>query len=154
MILYRLSHQKYKDDLSGTGAALIGGRWNQKETKIIYTSSSKALSIVEILVHVPADGIPDDYCMISIEIPDNSPIQTVKLNTLPTDWNKFPRIGATQNIGTEFIRKNKFLALQVPSAVVPGEFNYLLNPAHPDFKKVKIKGTETFNFDPRLFHDH
>lgn len=150
MIVYRLSKAKYSNDLSGKGAELAGGRWNSKGTAFIYTGQSIALCMAEVAVHIPLGIIPSDYELITLEIPDNE-ILELKKQDLPEDWKSLPNSYASQSIGDEFVKNGKFLILKVPSAVVQGEFNYLINPQHPKIKKVKIKKTESFSFDHRLF---
>ena len=151
MIVYRLCKVKYADDLSGIGAELTGGRWNHKGTRILYTSDSRALCTAEIAVHIPIGLIPKDYFLITIEIPDEIVIKQINLESLPKNWKDFPYNGATQKIGEDFVSKGNFPVLKVPSAVVQGDFNYLINPTHEDFKKIKIKSKELFSFDERLF---
>ncbi len=151
MIVFRLAKQKYSDDLSGIGAKLTGGRWNNKGTTVLYTSDSRALCTAEIAVHMPIGLIPKDYFIITIEIPDIIPFAQIDRKALPKKWDDFPYSSITQNIGEDFISKREFLALKVPSAVVQGDYNYLLNPLHKDFEKVKLIRRERFNFDKRLF---
>lgn len=150
MIVYRLSKAQYSNDLSGKGAELAGGRWNSKGTTLIYTGQSIALSMAEVAVHISLGIIPPDYELISLEIPDNE-IYELKKQDLPEDWKSFPNSYASQSIGDDFVKNGKFLTLKVPSAVVQGEFNYLINPRHPKISKVKIKKIESFSFDQRLF---
>jgi RES domain-containing protein len=151
MIVYRLSKSKYSKDLSGTGAEKTGGRWNSKGNALIYTSSSRALCVTEIAVHTPLGIIPKDYELISIEIPGKAPVLEIKLTDLPPDWKAFPHVHSTRMFGDDFIAAGKFLILKAPSAVVQGDFNYLINPKHPDCAKVKIISIEPFQFDERLF---
>lgn len=151
MIVYRLSKEKYSNDLSGAGAELSGGRWNHKGTRILYTSDSRALCTAEIAVHFPVGLIPKDYHLITIEIPDQIKIQELDIRLLSDSWRDFPYSGVTQEIGEEFILKGENLVLKVPSAVVQGDFNYLINPNHKDLKEIKIIGAEPFSFDKRLF---
>jgi RES domain-containing protein len=151
MNVYRLSKEQYVDDLTGVGAELTGGRWNHKGAKILYTSDSRALCTAEIAVHTPIGLIPKDYFLITIEIPKEIEIQEINLAMLPRNWRGFPYDRATQEIGKDFITKGEYLILKVPSAVVKGDFNYLINPAHKDFRKIKIRGKERFSFDERLF---
>ncbi len=151
MIVFRLAKEKYSHDLSGNGAFKTGGRWNSKGTAMVYTSDSRALCTAEIAVHTPLGLLPSDYEIITIEIPDSIKIKTLTKDKLPSDWNSIPHPGSTQEIGDEFIKQNKSAVLKVPSAVVQGDFNYLLNPKHSDFRKVKIKKAEPFGFDDRLF---
>ena len=151
MIVYRLSKSKYASDLSGKGAEKIGGRWNSKGIALVYTSESRALCTTEIAVHTPLGNLPFGYELITIEIPDEIPIKEVSSADLPLEWKSIPHSPASQKIGNCFVAEGKFMVLKVPSVVVPGDFNYLLNPAHAEFYKVKIKSVEPFNFDERLF---
>lgn len=151
MIVFRLSKLSYINDLSGYGAEKAGGRWNSKGIPVLYTSASRALAVVEIAVHVPFGIIPTNYYVATIELPDNAGILKINMTDLPTNWNTNPFIKATQKIGDDFIKKNEHLILQVPSATVVGDYNYLVNPRHPDFNKVQLKTKEAFVFDSRLF---
>jgi RES domain-containing protein len=151
MIVYRLSKQAYCNDLSGYGAEKTGGRWNSKGVAVLYTAASRALAVVEIAVHTPFGIIPTDYYLTTIEIPDDVDILKVNIPDISANWNRHPFTKATQLIGDNFIKSNSYLILQVPSATVIGDHNYLINPRHPDFSKVRIKSTELFEFDARLF---
>lgn len=150
MIVYRLSRSAYAHDLTGRGAELSGGRWNSRGVPMLYTSDSRALCTAEIAVHVPLGIIPDDYQLVTIELPDDD-FTTIKTISLPVDWRTFPNSGSTQKTGDKFIADNAFLALKVPSAVVQGDFNYLINPRHKSFSLVKILRIEPYAFDERLF---
>jgi len=150
MIVYRLSRTKYAGDLSGKGAEISGGRWNSKGIAMIYTGQTIALCMAEVAVHIPFGIIPMDYELITLEIPDDE-IFELKKSKLPDDWKALPNAYSTQIIGDEFVKKSKHMILKVPSVVVQGEFNLLINPNHPKIKKVKIKKTQTFSFDQRLF---
>jgi RES domain-containing protein len=151
MKVYRLTKKKYLNDLSGTGAEIAGGRWNYKGTKVVYTAESRALCTAEIAVHTPFGVVPDDYYLMTINIPDTIKIESIQVDKLPEDWKKFPNKRKTQDLGEEFIKKRKYLVLKAPSAVVQGDFNYLINPNHKDIDKIKILGKEKFDFDERLF---
>ena len=151
MIVFRLCKSKYAADLSGKGAELTGGRWNSKGTPLLYTSRSRALCTVEIAVHTPLGNIPDDYCLVTIEIPDNIPVLKLNLSELPMDWNVFPHSHNTQLLGDRFVASARYTVMQVPSAIVQGEFNFLINPASSESKRITIKDTEPFLFDSRLF---
>ena len=151
MRVYRLSKKKYCRDLSGKGAELAGGRWNSRGNAMLYTSDSRALCTTEIAVHMPLGIIPEDYYLTIIEISDKAKIFEIDPKQLPSDWNTFPHAHFTQEIGDRFINENEFLVLKVPSAVVQGDFNYLINPHHKDIRFIKIIDTEEFSFDKRLF---
>ena len=152
MIVYRLSRRKYKSELSGKGAAIRGGRWNLKGTEIVYTSSSRALAMAEILVHFTLQDLPDDYFMLVIYVPDSIPQYHIRENQLPSLWNLFPYCKGPQNTVEEILQERKYGVLQVPSAVVKGDFNYLIDPIHKDFKLIRIVDEEKFPFDKRMVY--
>ncbi|HEY2583963.1 MAG TPA: RES domain-containing protein [Mucilaginibacter sp.] len=151
MIVYRLCKQAHINDLSGRGAEMNGGRWNNKGLPALYTACSRALAVLEVAVHVPLGIIPINYYMIAIEIPDGLSISKINIANLPGNWNRNPIVKATQYIGDDFLKSNAHLILQVPSATVPGDYNYIINPAHPDFTRLKIVESQPFEFDSRLF---
>ncbi len=151
MIVYRLGNEKYKNDLSGKGAEKVGARWNSKGLAVVYTSESRALCTTEIAVRTPLGNIPVDYFLTIIEIPASIEIGEIKPSDLPRDWKSIPHPHSTQLVGDKFITAGKLLVLKVPSAVVQGDFNYLINPAHKLMSKIKIIKTERFEFDERLF---
>ena len=148
MIVYRLSKKIYAQDLSGKGAEISGARWNSKGHAVLYTGHSIALCVAEIAVHIPLGILPFDYVLVHIEVPENSIFEPKKL---PKNWNVFPHPNETQKLGDTFLKDNKNLVMKVPSAAVQGEFNFLLNPKHEDFDKVKVVKVEEFSFDKRLF---
>jgi RES domain-containing protein len=151
MIVYRLSKQEYYKDLSGGGAEKNGGRWNGRGNPALYTAGSRALAVLEVAVHVPFGIIPTDYYMVIIDVPEGLSMTTLEISELPKDWNRNPIARSTQYIGDDFLKANKHVVLQVPSATVKGDHNYIINPQHPDFKSVTIISTEPFEFDSRLF---
>ncbi len=151
MIVFRLTRTKFKFDLSGKGAELAGGRWNSVGIPVVYTAESRALAALEVAVHMQLNGVPEDYLMITIFIPDTAIRQEIQRKDLPFDWKAFPENRYTQFLGDKFFKENLHLALKVPSAVIQGDHNILLNPYHPDFSKVKVVSTEPFEFDQRLF---
>jgi RES domain-containing protein len=151
MRVYRICKAQYAHDLSGTGAERTGGRWNKRGTPMVYTSGSRALCVAEIAVHLPLGIIPKDFMVLTIEIPDSLPIGEIFESKLPKDWNSIPHGEETQETGEDFCRKLKYAVLKVPSAVVEGEFNFLINPRHPDAAKIRVKEVKPFSFDPRLF---
>jgi RES domain-containing protein len=150
MIVFRLSSMRYAEDLSGKGAELYGGRWNSIGTPIIYSASSRALAMAEVAVHLHYQKIPNDMMMIELYLPEDF-MTSIPLNQLHGDWENFPYSMQTQFIGDDFIKKNKLLGLKVPSAVVKGDFNFLINPRHEEIKKVKVVNISPFRFDSRIF---
>ena len=148
MILYRLSTAKWAKDISGEGSRLFGGRFNPKGMAALYTSENISLCILEILVRASKITIPDDYTLITLEIPETK-IDEIHLKKLKKDWASETQY--TQGIGEDFLKNNAALCLKVPSAIVPLEHNFILNPAHKEFKKVSLQSTELLLLDKRLF---
>jgi RES domain-containing protein len=130
------------------GASLYGGRWNHKGTQVIYTAESYALCALEVLVN--EDELANDYVSISIEIPDDLAITSLSVADLPPGWDSNPSPDATAEIGTDWAKRLSTAVLSVPSAVIPRERNYMLNPAHPDFARIRFASPEPFYFDDRL----
>ncbi|MGI8598118.1 MAG: RES family NAD+ phosphorylase [Chitinophagaceae bacterium] len=150
MIVYRLSRGKYHLDLSGKGAELYGGRWNSKGVAMLYTSQSRALAFAEVAIHIPVSIVPKDYFLISINTSEKASILKLAEKDMPADWRSNPHSNSTQKIGDQFIVESKYLIFQVPSAIVPGDFNFLINPNHSLIKEVTIKYVEPFEFDNRF----
>jgi RES domain-containing protein len=151
MIVYRLCKKEYINDLSGYGAEMNSGRWNGKGTPALYTSGSRAFAMLEVAVHVPFGIRPINYYMITIEIPEEAEITKINTTDLPENWNRNPFARSTQYMGDDFLKANIDLVLQVPSATVTGDYNYIINPRHSDLKSLKIISAEPFEFDSRLF---
>ncbi|MGM0943958.1 MAG: RES family NAD+ phosphorylase [Bacteroidota bacterium] len=151
MRVFRLMRKKYGIALSGKGAALSGNRWNSKGTEIIYSADSRALAMAEVAVHLSLSILPKDYAMVEIDIPDSISIASLSVEKLPENWNGFPHLLDTQLVGDDFVSEQKSCVLKVPSAVVPGDFNFLINLFHPEFSQIQIVDQEDFPFDRRLF---
>jgi RES domain-containing protein len=133
---------------SGDGAAKTGGRWNSRGVPVVYASSTKSLAALETLVHLNPP-VPFKYVAFRLQF-DDTLIENVPLNRLPADWRVEPPPPSTKAIGDAWLREVRSAVLALPSVIVPGELNYLLNPAHPAFKKISISKPERFAFDPRL----
>lgn len=134
---------------SGEGALKFGGRWNSIGTPLVYSSDSLALAAIEILTGGIPTGLLEKYVKIPIDF-DGSLAETLAVSDLPKEWCRYPPGHKTQSIGDTWVRGMKSVLLKVPSVVIKEEFNYLINPAHPDFKKLLIGKPEAFSFDPRL----
>lgn len=151
MIVFRLSKSKFAGDLTGKGAEISGGRWNSKGTAMVYTSESRALCTTEVAVHTPLGNVPLDYVLVSIDIPEDITIQELQLSEIPSDWKSFPHSHSTQEIGDNFVNSGKSAVMKVPSAVVQGDHNYLINPNHKESVQIKFISSEPFSFDQRMF---
>ena len=151
MEAFRLSREKFATILSGKGAAIKGARWNSIGVELIYCASNRSLAMAEVAVHLTLATLPDDYVMLTLFIPDEISIQKLNQTDLPANWNTFPHSASTQVFGDRFVAENKFCILQVPSAVTQGDFNFLINPYHPECIGIQIINTEKFPFDRRIF---
>lgn len=153
MLLYRISKTKYAKDLSGEGARKAGGRWNVKGTPVIYASDSTALATLEALIHTPLNLAPKKMSITCFEIPDNIKIDFLLPAKLPKNWSRYPAPIELAEMGTRWAGKGNSAALRVPSSVTPGGegCNYILNPAHQDFSKIKIISVSPYKFDARVY---
>jgi RES domain-containing protein len=151
MIVFRLAREPFAHTLSGKGAAMRGARWNSPGVELIYTAENRSLAMAEVAVHLTLATLPTDFRMISIEIPDDIAIQTIPVEVLPADWNIFPHPASTQKTGDKFVAEGLCAVLKIPSVVTDGDYNYLLNPLHPDFGRIKIVEVKKFAFDGRVF---
>lgn len=148
---YRITTSKRSTTaFTGEGAAKVGGRWNSVRSKVVYTSSSLSLAMLEMLVHLSDYAtLEKSYVFIPVEIPGGL-IDTVDTESLPIGWDSGTILGATQRIGDDWLAKGTSAVLAVPSAVVPYELNYVINPQHLDFPKISIGTPQSLVFDSRL----
>jgi RES domain-containing protein len=148
--VWRLCRKPYAaESFSGEGTRLYGGRWSPVGLRVAYSSESRSLAALEVLVNArdPELLFAQRWTMISATIPDEL-IERPK--RVPDSWRATPYGAETQAFGANWARLGHHAALRVPSSVVLGEFNYLLNPAHPDFARITIARPESFDFDSRL----
>jgi RES domain-containing protein len=145
---YRLCSKRHPSK-SGKGAALNGGRWNPTGTEVIYASSSAALCLVEVVVHLAAE-LPDDYVLTEIHIPETVPIESVPDDKLPANWDALTDQPEPQEFGGRWARELRACVLSVPSCIVPTERNFVINPAHADFAAIQFLPPQPFSFDHRL----
>jgi RES domain-containing protein len=146
--VFRIANSSHADDLSGEGAYLFGGRWNSEGVRMLYTSESSSLSILEVLAYVSNKTFVTKE-IVTIKIPDDS-LREVTLDSLDDDWNNIPANEYTKQIGDVWVKSMESLALIVPSVINPRERNILINPLHPLFSEVEIVSKEVFSFDSRL----
>jgi RES domain-containing protein len=147
MDVYRISLTKWADSLTASG---MSGRWNSKGKRIIYTAESRSLACLENVVHRSGEGLQELFSVMVIRIPDGLKIKSISLRSLPPEWNQSVRCAECREKGNAWLESTETAVLKVPSALVLNEFNYLLNPLHPDFGKVRLMRTEPFAFDARL----
>lgn len=149
MIVYRISNAAYSDDISGTGAKINGARWNSKGVPALYTSQFISLAILEMLVNTNFKDYAIPLDLMYIHFPEKPSLAVIDLKNLKNNWTT--DLEYTRYIGDEFVKQKESLVLKVPSAVIQEEYNYIANPLHPDFKKIKIHKTKSFWPDDRLF---
>ncbi len=133
----------------GEGARLYGGRWNSPGTRMVYTSSTFSLAMLEILVNLQEARLLSSYSLIFADF-DDALVERLDRSVLPDGWRAYPAPSELQRIGDEWVRSQRNAVLEIPSVIVERESNYLLNPAHPDFSSVVIGEPEPFTFDERL----
>jgi RES domain-containing protein len=147
MQVFRIALAKYAEKLSSSGRA---ARWNPNEVEMIYTASSRSLACLENVVHRNQIGLNQAFKVMTIEIPDDIRIIQLDIKKLPADWTEFQNMPITQAIGADWIQDQKSAVLKVPSSIISAEYNYLINPLHPDFKSIKLLKSEVFIFDRRI----
>jgi RES domain-containing protein len=152
MRVWRICKAKFATAaFSGEGARLYAGRWNPVGTRMVYTSPSLALAAMEFFVHLDPGVAPDDLVSIAALVPSGrAAVTRIEIEDLPSDWRATDH-PALQQIGADLISANRSLALEVPSVGVEGEWNMLLNPAHPTFPKIILESPQPFHFDQRMF---
>ena len=146
MIVYRIARAKYAYKLI---PPFMNNRWNSNQYQVLYASWSRSLACLENLVHKSGEMLSDDYCCMHIEIPDDISIEEITLDSLPLDW-KSPQSSFCKVLGEAWLNQAETAALRVPSSLIEEEFNFLINPLHPNFNRIKIQDVKSFLFDHRL----
>jgi RES domain-containing protein len=149
MILYRIGKTKFAHDITGTGAKLNGGRWNHEGVPCVYCAGSRALSLLEYSAHVTLDTIPKFLSFTSLDVPDEL-VHTLKKSKLPQNWNAWPHPKGARDFGTNLLLQNKHAVIRFPSAIIPEEFIYTINPLHIKMKFIKIVDVKGYAYDARL----
>ncbi len=147
MVCFRICSSRHPAN-DGEGSRLYGGRWNHKGTAVLYAAASIALCALEVLVN--SEELANDYVYTLIDIPDEVSIKSWDAANLPPQWDSAVATNETKDLGTKWARDAQTAVLILPSAVIPLEQNFLLNPAHPDFKKIRFELPIPFAFDRRL----
>lgn len=150
IVAWRIVHRRFaKIAFTGEGARHFGGRWNSPGRHVVYTAQSQSLAALEILVHLDSEKLLRHYLAIPVTIPPHL-IERLSLSSLPENWRAYPAPRSVRAIGDAWLGRSSSPVLQVPSVVIPSEFNFLLNPAHPRFPKLRLGKPVPFLFDPRL----
>ncbi|MCU0348898.1 MAG: RES family NAD+ phosphorylase [Saprospiraceae bacterium] len=147
MHVYRIVLEKWSQSLTASGQA---ARWNSPGRFVLYTAGSRALACLENVVHRNSRGLNQLFKTMVIAVPDDVLVLKISEADLPDGWHEFNNYHITQQLGDEWLDGMKSAVLAVPSAIIPAEQNFLFNPQHPDFQKIKLLQTEDFVFDPRI----
>ncbi|MDY7001667.1 MAG: RES family NAD+ phosphorylase [Thermodesulfobacteriota bacterium] len=149
--VYRIFASRFsKTAMSGIEAERAGGRWNSPSRPVVYASGSLCLAVLEILVNVDdAELVLDSFSYIEAKLPKDIPMTRVEDKALPLDWRAYEHPWCKE-MGDAWLAKAETAVLMVPSAVLPQESNYLLNPVHPDFAGLRALAPRPIDFDPRL----
>jgi RES domain-containing protein len=147
MNVFRITTDQWSKSLTASG---YPARWSAKGRFVIYTAGSRALACLENLVHRSGEGTNALYKVMIIEMPDSISMEVLEESTLKRDWHTIDNYSYCQSLGGKWLNDSASAVLRVPSVVIKKEFNYLINPNHPDFNKIKLAGNEDFDFDKRF----
>lgn len=151
MRVFRVCRKPFaRAPLDGRGGLFVSGRWHTARHLVTYASESLALASLEVLVHCDADLLPTDLIAIEILIPRTVKLAELSVSRLPRTWRKYPGSASLQRLGDAWLNLSRGCVLRVPSAIVPTESNFLINPRHPDMAKISVVRKFDFRFDPRL----
>jgi RES domain-containing protein len=149
-LAYRIVKARHaRSAFSGEGARVAGGRWNLPGSSAVYASASLALAAIETFVHLGEDAREIRFVFFRVEIPDS--VTVLRCRRPPRGWRAEPPAEASMRYGSAWLRAGRSAVLEVPSVLVPSESNYVLNPRHPEFAKLRIGRPQAFSFDPRLW---
>ena len=150
--VYRILRKPYsKNPLEGEGTYRFGGRWSSVGTRLAYTAEHLSLAMIEYFIHTDSNDPPKDLVLASAEIPDSVSRVSVPGRQLPATWRQTPAPPDLARIGDRFAHNLAAAILIVPSALAPAESNWLINPQHPDFSRIRVPKLEQFYYDPRFF---
>lgn len=150
--VYRILRKRYaKAPYDGEGAYRYGGRWSSPGVRLAYASEHLSLAMIEYFLHLDRDDPPLDLVVAAADVPDDVSRVHVTHRKLPATWRQTPAPRELAAIGDRFARRRREAILVVPSVLVPDEFNWLLNPDHLDFRRVRIHPPEPFEYDARFF---
>ncbi|MEP7109184.1 MAG: RES family NAD+ phosphorylase [Ferruginibacter sp.] len=147
MTVFRITTDRWSKSLTASG---YPARWNARGHFVIYTTESRSLACLENLVHRSGEGMNDLFKVMVIEIPDILTMELIDALSLKKDWHTIENYSYCQSLGRKWLNEHRSAILKVPSAIIKKENNYLINPNHPDFKKIKLAGIEDFDFDKRF----
>jgi RES domain-containing protein len=151
MQLWRICRRQFaRQPLSGRGGLASSGRWHTAPRLVVYASESLALASLELLVHLDPDLLPADLVALLLDVPEAVSMRSITVPELPRSWRRTPAPRALQRLGDAWLDNQETTLLRVPSAIVPTEFNFLLNPQHPDSRRITVARRISFALDSRL----
>jgi len=149
--VYRILRRSFsKSPLDGEGGYRFGGRWSSPGTRLAYASEHLSLAMLEYFVHLDQADLPKDLVVVRAEIPDGVSRVRVAAKELPANWRQTPAPPALARFGDDFVRRRNAAILIVPSVLAPSEFNWLINPSHPEFRRIRLGKLESFRYDARI----
>lgn len=150
--VYRVLRKTYsRNPFDGEGAYRYGGRWSSPGIRLTYTSEHESLALLEYFVHLDKDDPPNDLVLATAEVPDDVSRERVEIRDLPANWRAALAPSRLAEFGDEFARRGEKCVLQAPSVLAPTEHNWLINPTHPEFRRIVIEKPGTLAYDPRMF---
>jgi RES domain-containing protein len=150
--VFRVLRAAYaRNPFDGEGAFRYGGRWSSPGTRLTYTSEHQSLAMLEYFVHLDPEDAPDDLVLAAADVPDSLSRKRIQARELPTHWRETPAPPELAQIGDEFVKNAETCLLLVPSALAVNENNWLINPQHPEFRKIVLHPPEPLRYDPRIF---
>ncbi|MEP7143751.1 MAG: RES family NAD+ phosphorylase [Ferruginibacter sp.] len=147
MTVFRITTDQWSKSLTASG---YPARWSAKGRFVIYTAESRSLACLENLVHRSGEGNDNLYKVMVIGIPHTLAIEVINVSSLKKDWHTIDNYVYCQSLGSKWLNAHRSAVLKVPSVIIKKEHNYLINPNHPDFQKIKLTGKEDFDFDNRF----
>jgi RES domain-containing protein len=150
--VFRVLRAAYaRNPFDGEGAFRYGGRWSSPGTRLTYISEHQSLAMLEYFVHLDPEDAPDDLLLATADVPDELSRKRIQAREMPAHWRETPALPALAQIGDEFVKKAETCLLLVPSALAANENNWLINPQHPEFKKIAVHAPGPLRYDPRMF---
>jgi len=151
MRIWRICRKSFaRAPLDGRGGLVVAGRWHTPRRLVAYASESLALASLEVLVHSDVDLLPSDLTAVEIDVPSKVKFTELSSSALPRGWRKHPAPRRLQELGNQWLDEGRTAVLKVPSALVPTESNYLVNPAHSAFSHIRVLRRFKFSFDERF----
>lgn len=150
--VYRVLRKKYaRSPFDGEGAYRYGGRWSSPGARLSYASEHQSLALLEYFVHLDKDDPPADLVLATAEVPDGLSRERVEIRHLPGNWRAPVAPLELARIGDRFVRRGERCLLLTPSVLAPAEYNWLINPAHPEFMRIVGRAPAPLSYDPRMF---